>query len=233
MTDLLFPAAPVPTLGLVGESARMPINRIFCIGRNYVAHAAEMGNTIDRDDPFFFTKSHGAVALSGSDIAYPPGTQDYHHEVELAVALGSGGRDIAVADADAYVLGYALSLDMTRRDLQAKAKSKGRPWSAAKDVEHSAVLTDLARAEAFQPGDQEITLTVNGAVTQAGKLSEMVWSVSELIAFLSTLYTLQPGDLILTGTPSGVGPVQIGDQLVGTVPGLPTLTCTITPPVTG
>jgi len=202
----------------------MPIRRIFCVGRNYAAHAAEMGHTVDREAPFYFTKSAHAVLLSGQDMPYPPRTSDLHHEMELVVAIGTEAKDVAVEDAMAKVLGYGCGLDMTRRDLQSAAKDKRRPWDTGKDFDNAAILAPLALKETVAELSRlPITLTVNGEVRQSAVLSDMVWSVPELIADLSTLYTLMPGDLIMTGTPAGVGPVAKGDVLRGTIGDLPAL----------
>ena len=195
--DILFAPRPQPALTVSDETALYPVSRIFCIGRNYAAHAAEMGNEIDRERPFFFTKSSHHLAQTGAIQPYPAGTEDYHHEVELVVALGN---ELSHADPEAAmeaVFGYGVGLDMTRRDLQAVAKKAGRPWDAAKDVEGSAVIGPLTRAGEFgAPGPQEIALDVNGEIRQRAPLSDMIWSVGELLAFLSTLYVLAPGDLL-------------------------------------
>ncbi|SFS06134.1 fumarylacetoacetate hydrolase family protein [Yoonia litorea] len=217
MTDLLFPARPNPVLPVEGE-ADFPIGRIFCVGRNYADHAKEMGHEVDREAPFYFTKSAHAVLLSGHDMPYPPRTSDLHHEMELVVALKQGGKNIAEADAMSHVFGYGCGLDMTRRDLQAAAKEKRRPWDTGKDFDNAAILGPLIPAEEDMPvEDLVIQLEVNGIVRQQATLGDMVWSISELIADLSTLYTLHPGDLIMTGTPAGVGPVVKGDVLRGTI----------------
>lgn len=217
MSDTLFPPRPTPVVPVRG-SLGFPVARIFCVGRNYAAHALEMGNEVDREAPFYFTKSAHAVLLSGHDMPYPPRTQDLHHEMELVVAIGATARDIAAADAMDVVTGYACGLDMTRRDLQAQAKDKRRPWDVGKDFENAAIIAPITPADQVGPLDGlPIRLTVNGDVTQDAHLSDMIWSVPEIIADLSTLYTLQPGDLIMTGTPAGVGPVVAGDVLHGTI----------------
>jgi len=217
MSGFVFaPPAPVG-LAITGEDALFPVRRIFCVGRNYAEHAAEMGAEVDREAPFYFTKSAHAVVASGATIPYPPGTDDFHHEVELVVALGEGGA----------IFGCACGLDMTRRDLQAAAKDKRRPWDIGKDFENSAVTGSISRG--FLPADQAITLTVNGTLRQQAKLSDMVWSVPEILAHLATLYTLQPGDLVFTGTPAGVGPVAAGDVLEGRIEGLAPVRLTIQP----
>jgi fumarylpyruvate hydrolase len=185
-----------------------PVARIFCVGRNYVAHAAEMGNEVDREAPFWFTKSAFALIPSGSAMPYPPGTRDLHHEVELVVALGEGGQP----------WGFACGLDMTRRDLQAKAKEGRKPWDTAKDWEGSAVVGPLTPGT--DADDLAIRLEVNGIVRQEARTSEMVWDLAALLQHLGSLYRLGPGDLIMTGTPAGVGPVVPGDRLKGSIDGL-------------
>ena len=217
MSDTLFPPRPTPIVPVKG-SAGFPVARIFCVGRNYAAHAAEMGHEVDREAPFYFTKSAHSVLLSGQDMPYPPRTNDLHHEMELVVAIGAKARDLAIADAMDVVVGYACGLDMTRRDLQAQAKDKRRPWDTGKDFENAAIIGPITPADQVGPlGGLRIQLTVNGLVTQEAHLSDMIWSVPEIIADLSTLYTLEPGDLIMTGTPAGVGPVVVGDVLRGTI----------------
>lgn len=221
MSDTLFPAPEWPSLPVAGSQARFPVRRIFCVGRNYAAHAAEMGNEVDRAAPFYFTKSPLAVVESGATVAYAPGTADLHHEMEFVVALGRPGFRVAAEAAMALVFGYAAGLDMTRRDLQAAAKARQRPWDLAKDFEDSAVLAPITPAGNFGViGDQRIALSVNGAPRQEARLSDMVWSVPELIADLSRFYHLAPGDLIFTGTPAGVGAVGAGDRIRGEIDGL-------------
>jgi fumarylpyruvate hydrolase len=206
-----------------------PVRRVFCIGRNYAAHAREMGND-DREPPFFFTAWAETVVPDGSVIAYPQSTADYHHEVELVVAIGRSGREVPVASALELVHGYAVGLDMTRRDLQTTAKDAGRPWDAAKNVEQSKPLGPVRPAAGFDPSSGAITLGVNGQSRQTGDLADMIWSVDEIIAHLSRFYRLEPGDLIYTGTPAGVGAVVPGDVLVGQIAGLDDLTVTIGAP---
>ncbi|MEL6551519.1 MAG: fumarylacetoacetate hydrolase family protein [Pseudomonadota bacterium] len=222
-----FPAPPVPRLAIADTGQTFPINRIFCIGRNYAAHAAEMGQEVERERPFFFTKGHHAVVLSGGEAPYPPGTTDYHHEIELVVAIGGTAAEIPESRAMDLVLGYGMGLDMTRRDLQQANRKKGLPWDVGKDVSGSCILSPLTTAAQFTPGDQRIHLSVNGSLRQDASLSELIWSLPELIAFLSTLYTLEPGDIILTGTPAGVGPVVPGDMLEGGIDGLQPLSVRI------
>ncbi|KPF46572.1 fumarylacetoacetate hydrolase family protein [Rhizobium sp. AAP43] len=225
----LFPVPSSPLIPVAGVSEGFPVHRIFCVGRNYAAHAAEMGNTIDRAAPFYFTKPPTGLVLSGEAIAYPPGTEDYHHEIELVVAIGQPVFKVPVEQAMAAVYGYAVGLDMTRRDLQQVAKDKQRPWDIAKAFEQSAVIGEITAADAFTPGNQRISLAVNGALRQEGRLDEMVWSVAELVSHLSHYYHLTPGDLIYTGTPSGVGAVVSGDVLTGEVEGLSPISTPIGP----
>lgn len=217
MSAFVFPARQLPAIAVQGGQ-HFPVSRIFCVGRNYADHAAEMGHEVDREAPFYFTKSAHAILPSGEDMPYPPRTDDLHHEMELVVALGQGGKGISHIDALDAVFGYGCGLDMTRRDLQAAAKAKRRPWDTGKDFDNAAILAPLTQRQATGSlADLDIALTVNGVERQRGKLSDMVWSVSEIIADLSTLYTLHPGDLIMTGTPAGVGPVVPGDVLRGTI----------------
>jgi fumarylpyruvate hydrolase len=215
---------PQPALPVQDSDRLFPVNRIFCIGRNYAAHAVEMGHDPDKEPPFFFMKAAGCLATDGT-FRYPPKTADVHHEIELVVALARGGRDIAVADALGHVWGYAVGLDMTRRDLQGEAKSLGRPWEVGKSFETSAPCGALAPAARIgHPAAGAITLDVNGERRQEGDLNQMIWKVPEMIATLSDYFELRPGDLIMTGTPSGVGPVNRGDTLVARVAGVGALT---------
>ena len=220
MSALVFPVPTWPTLPIEGDG-RIPIARIFCVGRNYEAHATEMGTEVDREAPFWFTKSPHAVVESGVTVPYPPGTADYHHEIELVAILGQGGFKVRAARANNLIFGYAAGLDMTRRDLQQAARGKGRPWDTGKDFEQGAVLGTIAPASRIShPAKGRIVLRVNGEMRQQADLAELAWKVPELIAHLSTLYHLQPGDVIMTGTPSGVGAVQPGDRLEGEVEGV-------------
>ena len=199
-----------------GKSARFPVHRIYCVGRNYAAHAIEMGGDPDREDPFFFQKNPDNLVLGGGDFPYPSKSSNVHHEIELVVAIGKGGRDIPVASALDHVYGYALGIDMTRRDLQDIAKKAARPWEVAKAFDHSAPMSDIVpAAEIGHPAKGAISLKVNGAVKQQGDLNQLIWKVPEMISFLSGLFELQPGDLIMSGTPSGVGPVARGDLMEG------------------
>jgi fumarylpyruvate hydrolase len=202
---------------------------LFCIGRNYAAHAREMGANPDREPPFFFTAWAETVVPGGGDIAYPQATADYHHEVELVVAIGASGRNVPADQALSLVYGYAVGLDMTRRDLQAEAKSAGRPWDVAKNVEQSKPVGKIRSGPGFDPSAGSIVLSVNGEEKQRGDLGDMIWSVTEVIAHISNFYRLEPGDLIFTGTPSGVGPVGVGDRLVCEIEGLEALTVSIAP----
>lgn len=232
--DLLFSVAPAPTIAVVGESRRYPVNRIFCVGRNYAEHAKEMGVEVDREAPFYFLKHAGAIVHSGATIAYPPGTENYHYEMEFVVAIGAPAFEVSVEKAMDAVLGYASGLDMTRRDLQLAARAKQRPWDLGKDFEESAVITDIVPKAAFgKAGPQRIALEVGGVVKQDAHLSDLVWSVEELVSHLSRYYHLVPGDLIYTGTPAGVGPVVAGDVITGTIDGLPSVTLTISPAKAG
>jgi len=229
MISVLFDLPPAPSLEIIGREARFPVNRIFCVGRNYEAHAKEMGDAADREEPIYFTKSSAAVCHSGATIPYPPGTANCHYEVELVVAIGAPAFRIAEADALSVVAAYGIGIDLTRRDLQNAAKDRGRPWDTGKDFENAAVLGRLTPSTSFTVADQRIALTQNGESRQEAVISDMIWSVPELIADLSRLYHLVPGDLIYTGTPAGVGPIAAGDTLVGTIDGLDDLVITIGP----
>jgi fumarylpyruvate hydrolase len=227
MDETVIPRPEVPSVAVQGTSARFPVRRIYCVGRNYAEHAREMGDS-GREPPFFFSKPADAVlsVAEGAEgvLPYPPLTQDLHPEVELVAALGSGGRDLTPEQAAACVWGYAIGLDMTRRDLQAAAKKAGRPWETGKAFDYSAPIGPLhpaASTGALAKG--AITLSVNGLPRQSGDLSDMIWSVPEAIAYLSTLFELRAGDLIYTGTPAGVGAVVSGDRLEGAIEGLGTL----------
>lgn len=224
MNEYLFPLPSSPAASIRGRAERFPIRRIFCVGRNYEAHAREMGGVVDREAPFYFTKSSIHYAPSGSTIAYPSGTTNYHYEMEFVVAIGKPGFRIAEAQALDHVFGYACGLDMTRRDLQATAKAQQRPWDIAKDVEQSAVLGEIAPAtEIGHPNRGRIELRVNGETKQSADISQLIHSVPAVIAHLSQYYHLQPGDLIFTGTPEGVGAVKPGDRLEGSIDGVGTI----------
>jgi fumarylpyruvate hydrolase len=221
MSNWLFTPPTTPAVSVEGESDRYPVRRIFCVGRNYAAHAAEMGVAVDREAPFYFTKSAHAACPSGSTVAYPPGTANYHYEMELVVALGADAYRVSPEQAPAAVYAYGCGLDMTRRDLQLAAREKQRPWDLGKDFEESAVLAPLTPAAGFgEPGPQRIQLRVNDDIRQDAHIADLIWSVAEIISHLSGYYHLGPGDLIMTGTPAGVGPVQPGDRIHGTIDGL-------------
>ena len=217
----LFPPSEVFGIPLAGETATYPVRRIFCVGRNYAAHAAEMGGEVDREAPWYFTKSVAHAVLSGAELPYPSGTANYHHEMELAFALGAEVFDATEVEAAEAIYAYGCALDMTRRDRQQDGKDNRRPWSLGKDVEGSAVFAEMTRAENFGAlAEQRITLGVNGDRRQDGRLSDMVWSPVEIVMHLSKFYHLGPGDVVMTGTPSGVGPVVAGDEIFGTIDGL-------------
>jgi len=223
-TSFVIPAPVVPSLPVVGDSKRFPVNRIYCVGRNYADHAREMGHDPDREPPFFFMKPATAIVTDGQTMAYPALSKDVHHELEMVVALGKGGSNIPADQALDHVWGYGLGLDMTRRDLQGEAKKMGRPWDTGKAFDQSApcsALVPVSQCGHLSKG--RIYLTVNGQVKQDGDLAMMIWNVPETIAYLSTLFTLMPGDLIFSGTPAGVAAVQRGDVLEGHVDGLPVL----------
>jgi fumarylpyruvate hydrolase len=220
MQDFVIPAA-APAAVPVAGGGRFPVRRIFCVGRNYAEHTREMGGDPDREEPFFFTKPADAVLTGDADMPYPPMTNALHHEMELVVAIGAGGHDIAEAAALGHVWGYAAGLDMTRRDLQGEAKKAGRPWDMGKGFDHAAPIGEIAPAARIgHPARGRIALTVNGAVRQASDLSRMIWSVPEVIAALSRYVALAPGDLIFTGTPEGVAAVGRGDLLSGEIEGV-------------
>jgi len=224
----LFDLPPVPSIPVLGEKATYPIRRIFCVGRNYAAHAAEMGIAVDREKPFYFTKSAASAILGGARAPYPSGTDNYHFEMELALAIGAPAHQVSVADALSAVYGYCCALDMTRRDLQLSERAKQRPWDLGKDVENSAVFAPITKAASFgQIAGQRIHLEVNGQTRQDATLAELVWSVPEIISHLSGFYHLQPGDLIMTGTPAGVGAVLPGDVITGGIDGLEPISLTI------
>jgi fumarylpyruvate hydrolase len=213
------------TLPVRGTQSRFPVHRIYCVGRNYAAHTIEMGGDPSREAPFFFQKNPTNVVLDGGDFPYPPRSEDVHHEIELVVALARGGKDIPVETALDHVYGYAVGLDMTRRDLQGECKKAGRPWEIGKAFEHSAPIGEIVPASTIgHPENGAIWLKVNGELRQQGDLNHMIWKVPEMISYLSGLFELQPGDLIMSGTPSGVGAVVRGDVMESHVEGVGTLT---------
>jgi len=230
MMNYAVAAPAVHTLTVAGRDERFPVNRIFCVGRNYAAHAREMGKDPDRDPPFYFMKPAQATvdAAQAVTIPYPPRTTNFHHEIELVLAIGRGGADIDAANALDHVYGYAVGLDMTRRDLQLEARDKGRPWEFGKSFATSAPIAAIHRAEDIgHPRETGITLTVNGEPRQSSDIAKLIWSVSECIAVLSQYETLEPGDLIMTGTPEGVNSLVRGDVLHGAIEGLGEITVTV------
>lgn len=219
------------SVAIAGSSDRFPVRRILCVGRNYAAHAREMGNDPDREPPFFFSKPADAVVDSGTTIPYPPLTANLHHEIEMVIAIGQGGSNIDTKDARDHVWGYGVGIDFTRRDLQELAKKMGRPWDWAKGFDHSAPCGPLVRASVSgHPARGRVWLAVNGETRQEGDLAELIWSVPEVIAICSQAMTLQPGDLIYTGTPAGVGAVKVGDRITGGVEGIGEIKITIGEP---
>lgn len=220
---LVFPSADIVTAEIAGEEARFPVRRIFCVGRNYLAHAAEMGVTVDKSkqEPFYFLKDASALIPSGATIDYPAQTANYHYEMEFVVAIGKAGFEVTEDQVEEMIFGYACGLDMTRRDLQLKARETGRPWDLGKNFEESAVLSPIVRRGNLGVIEQgDIQLSVNGTVKQSSNLSLLIWNLKELLVHLSKFYHLQPGDLIYTGTPEGVGPVVAGDQILGHIKGV-------------
>ncbi|MEH6728335.1 MAG: fumarylacetoacetate hydrolase family protein [Hyphomicrobiales bacterium] len=227
MSDYVIPAPKIPTIPVEG-GGEFPVRRVYCIGRNYAAHSIEMGDDPDRDPPFFFQKNPNNLDASGV-FPYPDQTSDVHYEVEMAVALKTGGTNIATADALDHVFGYAPCLDMTRRDLQGEAKKKGRPWEIGKAFERSGPIGSLQRvSNVGHPDNGRVELLVNNEVQQEGDLNQMIWKVPEMISYLSDFFELEPGDVIMSGTPSGVGPIQKGDVMVVNIAGLKSLTVTVT-----
>lgn len=223
MTDFVISSPPVASIPVAGGGA-FPVRRVYCIGRNYAAHAVEMGHDPDRDPPFFFQKNPDNLDASGT-FPYPNQSSDVHHEVELLVALKSGGTNIKLEDALDHVWGYAPCLDMTQRDLQGVAKKMGRPWEIGKAFERSGPVGPLQSvADVGHLDHGKIELTVNGEVRQTGDMNQMIWKVPEMISYLSDYFELAPGDVIMSGTPSGVGPVEKGDTMVVTIDGLDDLT---------
>jgi len=223
----VFDPPAVVAIPVKGSQASFPVRRIYCVGRNYVEHAKEMGFT-GREPPFFFMKPADAVVYvpegQTGEMPYPSGTADLHHEIELVVAIGKGGRDIKAADAAAHVFGYAVGLDMTRRDLQGEAKKQGRPWEVGKGFDHSAPIGPIVpAAQAGDVAKAAITLSVNGQLRQSSDVTKLIWNIGETIEHLSRLWELQPGDLIFSGTPEGVAAVKAGDLMEGAVAGVGTL----------
>ncbi|WP_374375309.1 fumarylacetoacetate hydrolase family protein [Dongia sp.] len=220
-----FPPHAVPHLPIRNSGSVFPVHRIYCVGRNYADHAIEMGHDPNREAPFFFQKNPDTLVLSGGVFPYPDKSNDVHHELEMVVALKSGGKDIPVEKALDHVFGYAVGLDMTRRDLQSEAKKAGRPWEIGKAFEYSAPCTEIVPAsEIGHPAKGAVWLKVNGAEKQKGDLDQLIWKVPEMISYLSGLFELKAGDLIYSGTPAGVGAVKKGDVMVGGVDGIGEIT---------
>ncbi len=229
MTQYALPAPPQPSLAIQGSALRFAVRRIFCVGRNYAEHAREMGNDPSRDPPFFFTKPADALVADGAAIPYPPATANLHHEAELVAAIGTGGADIAEAEALPHVWGYAPGNDLTRRDLQARAKENRQPWDMAKGFDKSAVCGALVPAAECGPITRaRLSLTVNGTLRQDADVADMIWPLPAIIAHLSGLVRLAPGDLIFTGTPAGVGPLLRGDLCTVAITGLGTVSVRVT-----
>lgn len=227
---LVFPPKDTPTVAVAGSDDRIPVRRIFCIGRNYAAHAREMGRDPDREPPFFFLKPADAVVEDGATIPYPPQTENFHYEAELVAVIGKGGVNIAEADALDHVWGYGVGNDLTRRDLQLVAREQGRPWDLGKGFDRSAPIAPIHPvSKVGHPSKGSIKLTVNGEVKQDADLSELIWSIPEMISILSHSMELKAGDVIMTGTPAGVGPLVPGDVCVVTIEGVGELTTTIGP----
>ena len=222
--NTIIPAPAQPSIPVVGQTARFPVRRIFCIGRNYADHAREMGASVDKSNPMFFTKPADAIVTDGADVPYPSATNDLHHEVEMVVALGAGGSDLSVEQAARLVWGYGVGLDLTRRDLQAQAKAKGAPWDVAKAFDHSAPISALVPASEVTPtASTRIALEINGELRQEATLGEMVLDVPEILSALSKLFELKAGDIVYTGTPAGVSALVRGDAFRATLDGVATL----------
>ena len=221
----------VQSVAVRGMKERLPINRLFFVGRNYHAHAVEMGKPVDKsvERPFYFTKAPQTLTPSGATVAYPPETANYHFEMELVLAIGTGGFRISQANAHQHIYGYACGLDMTRRDLQLVARDKGRPWDLGKDVENSSVCSEIVPMPGVVIDKADLSLSVNGVVKQHSNVDKLIWNIREIIADLSLFYHLQPGDLIYTGTPEGVGAVVAGDRIQGQIEGVGNLSLTVGP----
>ena len=230
-TTYLWTPPPIASLPVRGKTERLPVNRLFFVGRNYHAHAIEMGRPVDKtvEVPFYFTKSLPTLVESGATVAYPPGTANYHFEMELVLVVGTPGFRVDRADAHKLIYGYACGLDMTRRDLQLVARDKGRPWDLGKDVEQSSVVSEVVPMAGTVLDQGALALSVNGQERQRSDLSKLIWNIPELIEDLSKYYHLQPGDLIFTGTPEGVGALQPGDRVEGSVAGVGEITLTVGP----
>lgn len=227
MTEYVFVPPSIPSVEIAGTRERFPVHRIYCVGRNYADHAREMGNDPKEEPPVFFTKPADAIVANGVAVPYPPRTENFHHEVELVVAIGAAGRNIAASQALGHVFGYAVGNDLTRRDLQGASKKKGLPWDTGKAFDASAPIGAIRPASLGHVERGRIWLTVNGETRQQSDVSEMIWSVADVIAELSTLFELRAGDLIYTGTPAGVGPLKPGDRIECGIDGLASLSNTV------
>ena len=231
MPPYLWNPPAAPSLPVRGKAERLPINRLFFVGRNYHAHAVEMGKPVDKsvERPFYFTKAPQTLTPSGATVAYPPETKNYHFEMELVVAIGAAGFRVKAEDAHTVIYGYAAGLDMTRRDLQLVARDKGRPWDLGKDVEQSSVCSEIVPMQRQVIEQGTLALEVNGETQQSSNVDKLIWNIREIIADLSLFYHLQPGDLIYTGTPEGVGAVLPGDRITGRVEGVAEVALTVGP----
>jgi fumarylpyruvate hydrolase len=229
MTQYLFPPPAVQSLPIRGQSERFAINRLFFVGRNYHAHAIEMGKPVDKsaERPFYFTKAPQTLVHSGATVPYPPETSNYHFDMELVLAVGNAGFRVSAENAHEIIYGYAAGLDMTRRDLQLVARDKGRPWDLGKDIEEGSVCSEIVPMPGVVIDHGAIALEVNGVTKQSSDVDRLIWNIREIIADLSLFYHLQPGDLIYTGTPEGVGPVVAGDSITGRVEGVADVALTI------
>ncbi|WP_169567447.1 fumarylacetoacetate hydrolase family protein [Sneathiella limimaris] len=223
-----FDPTPTPVVPVEGNDALFPVHRIYCVGRNYAEHALEMGGNPDREPPFFFSKPADTIVPSGSQLAYPQATENFHFEMELVIAIGKDGKDLKAEEAEDVIFGYAAGIDLTRRDLQAAAKKAGRPWDTAKGFDYSAPCAAITPKEQTSDIEQSrISLSVNGEVKQDAKISDMIWNPFEIVAHLSHFYTIKAGDLIYTGTPAGVGALNPGDTVEGKIEGLSPITLMI------
>ena len=231
MIEYVFVPPPIPSVEIAGSNQRFPVHRIYCVGRNYADHVREMGSDV-KEPPVFFTKPADAIVASGVAVPYPPRTENFHYEVELVIAVGGAGRNIPAAQALDHVFGYAVGNDLTRRDLQGAAKKKGLPWDTGKAFDRSAPIGAIRPASLGHVSQGAIWLKLNGETQQQSDIREMIWSVPEIIAELSTMFELRAGDLIYTGTPAGVGPLKPGDRIECHIDGLPSLTNTIAPTAT-
>ena len=228
-TKYVIEAPELARVPVRGKDKMFPVRRIYCIGRNYAAHALEMGGDPTREPPFFFQKNPDNIVINNQPFPYPSHSNNVHHEIELVVALGTGGKNIPISAALSHVYGYAVGIDMTRRDLQDQAKKTGRPWEIGKAFEHSAPISEIVSAsEIGHPQKGAITLKVNGNVIQSSNLDKMIWKVPEMIAYLSEFFELQPGDLIMSGTPEGVGPIVRGDIMEGVIEGVGSIRALVT-----